>query len=99
MIAVLNDKTRPVPHQHLLPPLMDRLNLMGISDEVISFYVAVGTHAPMTEDEFPSILPDSILQRYKVVSQNQKIRNADLPRRDLARDAGLDELKLCPGRF
>lgn len=70
-IAV-NDKTRPVPHEHLLPPLMERLAAQGISDSAITFYIAVGTHPPMTPDEFPSILPAEILARYRVVSHDSQ---------------------------
>ena len=68
-IAV-NDKTRPVPHQYLLPPLLKRLVSLGIPDRAISFYVAVGTHPPMIPTEFPAILPEAIVQRYRVVSHN-----------------------------
>ena len=70
-IAV-NDKTRPVPHQHLLPPLIERLASLGISDESITFYIAVGTHSPMMPDEFRTILPDDILRRYNVVSHDSE---------------------------
>jgi len=74
-IAV-NDKTRPVPHHQLLPPLMERLAALGIPDSAITFYVAVGTHPPMTPDEFPAILPAEILKRYRVVSHDSE--NDDL---------------------
>lgn len=74
-IAV-NDKTRPVPHDHLLPPLMARLESLGIPDSAITFYVAVGTHPPMTPDEFPGILPAKILSRYRVLSHDSE--NDDL---------------------
>jgi len=70
-IAV-NDKTRPVPHQHLLPPLLDCLDSLGIPDEVITFYVAVGTHLPMVPSQFPSILPPGILGRFKVLSHDSE---------------------------
>ncbi len=73
-IAV-NDKTRPVPHEHLLPPLMERLAVLGIPDSAITFYLAVGTHPPMTPDEFPVILPNEILTRYRVVSHNSENDN------------------------
>jgi len=66
----INDKTRPVPHQHLLPPLLERLEAMGIHSQLIKLYIAVGTHPPMTQGEFPAILPDSILKRYAVISHN-----------------------------
>jgi nickel-dependent lactate racemase len=68
-IAV-NDKTRPVPHQQLLPPLLERLAALGIPDAAITFYVAVGAHPPMTPEGFPSILPGGILDRYRVVSHD-----------------------------
>ena len=68
-IAV-SDKTRPVPHQHILPPLLERLEALGIPAQAITLYVAVGTHPPMVPDEFPSILPDSIINRYAVVSHD-----------------------------
>lgn len=68
----INDKTRPVPHQYLLPPLLDHLESLGISDEAITFYIAVGTHPPMADAEFPGILPPEILQRYRVVSHDSE---------------------------
>ncbi len=68
-IAV-NDKTRPVPHRRLLPPLMDRLAGLGIPDEAITFFIAVGGHPPMDPTEFPAVLPDWVLTRYRVVSHD-----------------------------
>jgi nickel-dependent lactate racemase len=70
-IAV-NDKTRPVPHQHLLPPLMEHLAALGIPDSAITLYIAVGTHLPMSPAEFPEILPADILKRYRVVSHDSE---------------------------
>jgi nickel-dependent lactate racemase len=74
-IAV-NDKTRPVPHGDLLPPLLDRLAAVGIPDDAITFYVAVGTHVPMEASEFPEILPAEVLDRHRVVSHDA--RSGDL---------------------
>lgn len=73
-IAV-NDKTRPVPHRHLLPPLIDRLSELGIPDGAITFYVAVGGHPPMQRHEFSAILPSEILDRFPVVSHDSEQEN------------------------
>jgi nickel-dependent lactate racemase len=62
----ISDKTRPVPHHQLLPPLMERLTSLGIPDEAIRFYIAGGTHPPMSPNEYPVILPAELLAGYQV---------------------------------
>lgn len=66
----INDKTRPVPHEHLLPPLLDELHAMGIPEKAIQFFVATGTHLPMMPEEMPRILPAEITRRFEVISHN-----------------------------
>jgi nickel-dependent lactate racemase len=66
----INDKTRPVPNNILLPPLLDRLEQMGIPAENTRIIIATGTHLPMTVDSFNSILPREIIQKYPVISHN-----------------------------
>lgn len=68
-IAV-NDKTRPVPHAHLLPPLLARLEALGLAPEQITLLIATGTHAPMPPEEFARVIPPDILARYPVVSHD-----------------------------
>ena len=41
----INDKTRPVPHSVLLPPLLEELQRLGVPAEAITFVVATGLHA------------------------------------------------------
>jgi nickel-dependent lactate racemase len=65
-----NDKTRPVPLKILLPPLLQRLNEIGIADSAITLIVAVGTHAPMAEKEFADLLPAEILSQYRVTTHD-----------------------------
>ena len=71
----INDKTRPVPHHQLLPPLLERLAHLSIPDSAITFYIAAGTHPPMAAHEFPAILSADILRRYKVVSHDSENEN------------------------
>jgi len=66
----INDKTRPVPHQFLLPPLLQWLEKLGLPPEKILLIVATGTHTPTPPEEFANILPQEILERYPVISHN-----------------------------
>ncbi len=66
----INDKTRPVPHKFLLPPLLARLEALGIQPEQITLIIATGTHAPMQPEEFGMIIPQGILGRYPAISHD-----------------------------
>jgi len=66
----INDKTRPVPHSILLPPLLRRLEALGLQAEAITLLIATGSHFPMSPDEFYKILPANLSKRYRVISHN-----------------------------
>ena len=66
----INDKTRPVPHQYLLPPLLDELTKRGVPREAILLIIATGTHLPMQPLEFGRIIPEEILKQFEVISHN-----------------------------
>lgn len=66
----INDKTRPVPHDLLLPPLLRKLEGIGIGPDRITFIIATGCHPPMQPEEFGTILPADIIERYRVISHN-----------------------------
>jgi lactate racemase len=66
----INDKTRPVPHEYLLPPLLNKLEQMGISRETITLLIATGTHAPMPDDEFKRIIPQDIINNYRIITHD-----------------------------
>jgi nickel-dependent lactate racemase len=65
-VIAINDKTRPVPHHLLLPPLLEQLESMGLSPESITLLIATGVHPPMPPEEFLQVLPETILSRYPV---------------------------------
>jgi nickel-dependent lactate racemase len=66
------DKTRPIPYAALYS-LLDVLEDMGMT--TITLLVAAGAHAPMTPDEFDSILPGDILAQYPVISHDCDARD------------------------
>lgn len=66
----INDKTRPVPNAILIPPLLRKLAALGIPKSSITFYIATGTHLPMTPKEFHLVLSEEILRDYVVVSHD-----------------------------
>ncbi len=73
-IAV-NDKTRPVPHDLLLPPLLARLESVGFQREAITFYIAVGSHLAMRPEEFKMILPEGVRSGYRVISHDATVQD------------------------
>ncbi len=66
----INDKTRPVQYDILLPPLLEELSNVGFKDKDILFFVSSGTHIPASDTEIASILPDEIISRFKVIPHN-----------------------------
>ncbi len=62
----INDKTRPVPHPNPVRHLLNHLEALGFKPGQITLFVASGTHAPMSADELPRLLDQSILDRYAV---------------------------------
>jgi len=69
----INDPTRPIPNDLLLPPLLDWLQLNGIKEKNISFFIATGTHRNLSDEEISEILPKSIIQKYRT-----NVHNCDL---------------------
>lgn len=66
----INDKTRPVPHALLLPPLLEAIEDLGIAREAITLIIATGTHIPMAPETFAKVVPAEILSRYRVISHD-----------------------------
>ncbi len=66
----INDKTRSVPNEVLLPPLLDNLKKLGFSKQNISFFIASGTHTPMPKEEHRLLLPQVLLDNYKVIAHD-----------------------------
>lgn len=64
-IAV-NDTTRPVPNDLLLPPLLEYLFQKGANKDDICFFIASGTHKQTDPNEMDHLLPSAILHDYSI---------------------------------
>ncbi|MCE1253323.1 MAG: nickel-dependent lactate racemase [Anaerolineae bacterium] len=74
-VIAVNDKTRPVPHQFILPPLLEELKNIGIPSKNITILIATGTHKPMGSDEISRLLPEDIIRTYSVISHDCDYQN------------------------
>lgn len=63
----INDATRPVPQEHLLPPVLDGIRRSGIPDEDVLFIIATGAHPPPQPADYAKLLPREILRSYRVI--------------------------------
>ena len=68
----INDKTRPVPHDSLLPPLLAILTDLGVQNKAVDLIIATGDHPVMQSSEFSQILPDEITSVYNVTCHNAR---------------------------
>jgi lactate racemase len=65
---VINDKTRPVPLKHMIPPLLDKIE--NIHPKKITFYVATGTHTPLSTEEMEILLPAHLRRGAEIISHD-----------------------------
>lgn len=70
VVIAINDKTRPVPLKHLLPPLLEKLTELHIRDSAITFLIATGTHLPISQPEIAAYVPEGIFSKYRFISHD-----------------------------
>ena len=61
----INDQTRPLPHDVLLPGLLHYLVENGAVKENIYFIIATGTHRKLTSAEIQQVLPGNLSTNYR----------------------------------
>ena len=71
----ISDETRLIPYHLILPPILERLDRIGIAPSVIRILIASGLHPPMATSRFPNLLPPEILRRYSVHAHDAKLRD------------------------
>jgi lactate racemase len=66
------DITRPAPNRKTLPPVLRRLEAVGIPCGNITIVIATGLHRPATEAEIREICGADIASRYRVVNHHAR---------------------------
>jgi len=72
VVIMVDDITRPTPTAKILPFILERLAKAGVPDQAVRFFMAMGTHRPMTEEELRIKLGDSIRERYEVINRDYR---------------------------
>jgi len=67
VVLICDDYTRPTPAHLLLPPMLDELNRLGVSDEDIKILVSAGHHREMTDDEKKKKYGEEVCKRIEIV--------------------------------
>jgi nickel-dependent lactate racemase len=65
-VVVISDKTRPVPYEIVLPPILECLEGAGIGHDQIEILVATGLHRPNTEQELAAMVGAAIMRNYRI---------------------------------
>lgn len=74
--VVVDDVTRPVPSNVMVPPILDELFAAGVKEENVTVIFACGTHRAVTHAEAIWLLGETIVNRVKTISHD--CRSADL---------------------
>lgn len=74
--VVISDRTRPIPYQVLLPPLLAALGASGIPKEKILILVATGLHRAATPEELRLMLGAEIAASYRIESHDGRDRGS-----------------------
>lgn len=67
---VVDDVTRSAPSKAIIPPLLEKLNQLGVRDEDITIIFGCGTHRAVTHEEAVELLGENIVSRIKTISHD-----------------------------
>lgn len=67
---VIDDITRPLPSQEILPPLINELTSWGIKEEDIIIIIATGLHRKLTKQEINRLVGKEVVDRVKVINHD-----------------------------
>ena len=96
VLIISDDVTRLTPVYRILPPLLYRLNQLGVKDADITVLMALGTHRYMTEAEMKAKVGPVVYKRVRVVNHlwREKDTLVELGRTSLGTPLAVNRLLL-----
>ncbi len=67
---VVDDVTRPAPSKVMVPPLLEKLNELGVKDEDVTIIFGCGTHRAVKPEEAKELLGVEVVNRVKTISHD-----------------------------
>jgi nickel-dependent lactate racemase len=67
---IINDNTRYVPQDIIVPEILDELVSAGIREEDITIVIATGTHRPNTREEIIEMIGEEIPGRFRIINHS-----------------------------
>lgn len=72
VMILVDDVTRPTPAADIIPLVLEKIHGVGIPVENVSFFAAMGTHRPMTEEELRIKLGPAVREKYTVINRDYR---------------------------
>lgn len=73
IVFLIEDATRSTPLAQIMPIVTNYLNAHGVSDEVMSFLTAPGTHRIMTDREIEEKIGSEMVRRFRVYQHDATV--------------------------
>ncbi len=67
---VVDDATRPAPSRIIVPPLLNKLNQLGVGDKDISIIFGCGTHREVKQAEAKELLGNDVVNRVRTLNHD-----------------------------
>ncbi|HZK70944.1 MAG TPA: nickel-dependent lactate racemase [Clostridia bacterium] len=71
VVILCSDITRPSPSHLLVPPILEELNAVGVTDDNITIIFALGYHRPHTEEEKKKLVGENVYNRIKCIDHDR----------------------------
>jgi len=67
---IINDNTRYMPQNIIVPEILNELLFTGVREEDITIVIATGTHRPNTQEEIIEMIGEDIPKKFKIINHS-----------------------------